>query len=162
MCIPRSSARAQAGHLASQVHAWTDRQVWPLQQPRRIHPGYHTVIEVARGDDRVKANYRPKALTDTARSWLISLPEGTINNWDQLCVVFIRNLQGTYESLSIAETIKTVKQKHDESLRSHLSTPVDVTTLVTHHGSGQCVCRMYYQIVCERLCMVELDDYNIL
>jgi hypothetical protein len=30
--------------------------------------------------------------------------------------MFIRNLQGTYEHLSTAETLKTIKQKYDESL----------------------------------------------
>jgi predicted RNA-binding protein with EMAP domain len=51
-----------------------------------------------------------------ARSWLINLPEGSITSWDQLCAMFIGNFQGTYERLSIAETLKTIKQKHDESL----------------------------------------------
>jgi hypothetical protein len=30
--------------------------------------------------------------------------------------MFIRNLQGTYEHLSTAETLNTIKQKYDESL----------------------------------------------
>jgi hypothetical protein len=30
--------------------------------------------------------------------------------------MFIRNFLGTYEHLSIAETLKTIRQKHDESL----------------------------------------------
>jgi hypothetical protein len=30
--------------------------------------------------------------------------------------MFIGNFQGTYERLSTAETLKTIKQKHDESL----------------------------------------------
>jgi hypothetical protein len=44
------------------------------------------------------------------------LPEGTIYNWDQLCVIFIRNFQDTYERSSITETLKTIKQKHGENL----------------------------------------------
>jgi hypothetical protein len=35
-------------------------------------------------------------------------------------------------------------------------------TLVTRHGSGQSVYRMSYQLTCERLRMVELDDYIVL
>jgi hypothetical protein len=77
---------------------------------------YQTVIEAAGGDDRVKANFLPTALIGTARSWLINLPEGSITSWDQLCVMFIENFQGTYEHLSTAETLKIIKQKHDESL----------------------------------------------
>jgi hypothetical protein len=56
------------------------------------------------------------ALSDAARSWLINLPKGTIYNWDQLCAMFIGNFQGTYERLSTAETLKTIKQRHDERL----------------------------------------------
>jgi hypothetical protein len=56
------------------------------------------------------------ALSGAARSWLIYLPEGSIHSWDQLCAMFIENLQGTYEHSSTAETLKTIKEKHDESL----------------------------------------------
>jgi hypothetical protein len=73
-----------------------------------------------RGDDRVKANFLPMALTGVARSWLINLPKGSITLWDQLCAMFIRNFQNTYECPSTAETLKTIRQKHDESLRGYV------------------------------------------
>jgi hypothetical protein len=49
-------------------------------------------------------------------------------------------------------------------LQSHFPTPVDVVylTLVTHHGSSQWACHMYYHLSCERLHMTELDDCSIL
>jgi hypothetical protein len=81
---------------------------------------YQTVIEDAGGDDRVKANFLPTTLTGAARSWLINLPEGSVTSWDQLCVMFIRNFQGTYESPSTAETLKTIRKKHDESLQDYV------------------------------------------
>jgi hypothetical protein len=34
--------------------------------------------------------------------------------------MFIGNLQGMYEHLSTAETLKTIRQKHDESLRDYV------------------------------------------
>jgi hypothetical protein len=34
--------------------------------------------------------------------------------------MFIRNFQGTYERLSTAETLKTIRQKHDESLWNYV------------------------------------------
>jgi hypothetical protein len=60
------------------------------------------------------------ALSGAARSWLINLPEGSIHSWDQLCAMFIENFQGTYERPSTVETLKTIKQKHDESLRDYV------------------------------------------
>jgi hypothetical protein len=80
----------------------------------------HTVIEATGGDDQVKANYLPTVLFGATRSWLINLPDGSIYTWDQLCVMFIKNFQGTHEHPSTAETLKTIRQKHDESLRDYV------------------------------------------
>jgi hypothetical protein len=44
------------------------------------------------------------------------LPEGSIYTWDQLCATFIENFQGTCECPSTTETLKTIRQKHHESL----------------------------------------------
>jgi hypothetical protein len=57
----------------------------------------------------VKGNNMPMTLSGVARSWLINLLKGIIYNWDQLCVMFISNFHGTYERLSTAETLKTIK-----------------------------------------------------
>jgi hypothetical protein len=77
---------------------------------------YQTIIEAVGGDDRVKANFLPTALTGVTRSRLINLPEGSVTLWDQLCAIFIENFQSTHEHPSTAETLKTIRQKHDESL----------------------------------------------
>jgi hypothetical protein len=77
---------------------------------------YRIVIEATGGDDRVDANYLPTVMAGAARSWLINLLDGSIYTWDQLYTMFIKNFQGTYECLSTAETLNTIKQKHDESL----------------------------------------------
>jgi hypothetical protein len=80
----------------------------------------HTVIEAAGGDDRVKTNYLPTTLSGVTRSWLINLPKGSIYTCDQLCTMFIENFQGTYECSSTAETMKTINEKHNESLRDYV------------------------------------------
>jgi hypothetical protein len=59
-------------------------------------------------------------LSDAARSWLINLLERSIYTWDQLCAAFIKNFQGTYESPSTIETLKTIKQNRDESFRDYV------------------------------------------
>jgi hypothetical protein len=45
-------------------------------KPKEFIQVYHTVIEAVEGDDRVKANYLPTALSSAARSWLIDLHLG--------------------------------------------------------------------------------------
>jgi hypothetical protein len=81
---------------------------------------YHMIIDVAGGDDWVEANCLATTLTGAAKSWLISLPESTIYNWDQSCAMFIGNFQDTYECPSTVDTLKTIKQKPDESLREYV------------------------------------------
>jgi hypothetical protein len=88
--------------------------------PKELIQVYHIVIDAAGGDGRVKANYLPTTLSGAGRTWLINLLEGCIYTWDQLCAMFIENLQGTYERPSTIETMKTIKQKHDESLRDYV------------------------------------------
>jgi hypothetical protein len=84
--------------------------------PEEFIQMYQTVIEATEGDHQVKANFLPTTLTSAARSWLINLLEGSITSWDQLCDMFIGNLLGTYEHPSTIEILKTIRQKHDESL----------------------------------------------
>jgi hypothetical protein len=59
-------------------------------------------------------------LSEAIRSWLINLLEGYIHSWDQLCAMFIGNFQGIYEPPSTAKTLKTIKQKHDESFHDYV------------------------------------------
>jgi hypothetical protein len=80
----------------------------------------------------VKANFLYTTLTGAARSWLINLPEASIQSWDQLCAMFIRNFQGTYERPSTAETLKTIKQKHDESLRDYVKRFCNARNAIPH------------------------------
>jgi hypothetical protein len=93
---------------------------------------YQTIVKAAGGDDRVKVNFLPTALTGAARSWLIILPEGSITSWDQLCAMFIKNFQGTYECSSTAETQKTIKQKHDESLWDYMKCFCNVRNVIPY------------------------------
>jgi hypothetical protein len=53
--------------------------------------------------------------------WPDKFKTGNIDRyWDQLCAMFIKNFQGTYEHPYIAETLNTIRQKHDESLRDYV------------------------------------------
>jgi hypothetical protein len=69
----------------------------------------------------VKANFLPTALTGATRSWLVNLPKGYVTSWDQLCAIIIGNFQGTYERLSTAKTLKTIRHNHDESIWDYVN-----------------------------------------
>jgi hypothetical protein len=42
------------------------------------------------------ANYFPMALTGTARSWLMNLPEGSLTSLAELCHQFTTNFKSAY------------------------------------------------------------------
>jgi hypothetical protein len=45
---------------------------------------YSTSILAARGKEVIMTNYFPVALTGTARSWLMNLPQGSLSSWEEL------------------------------------------------------------------------------
>jgi hypothetical protein len=123
--VGKSGFRALVGPLK---HVW-----WPdkfktgnidrydgSSNPEEFIQVYQTIIEAIEGDDRVKANFLSTVLTGATRLWLINLPKGSVTLWDHLCAMLIGNFQGTYEHPSTVETLKTIKQKHDESLRDYV------------------------------------------
>jgi hypothetical protein len=133
----RSGFRALAGPLR-EVRWPTKFMAGHIDQydgsssPEEFIQVYQTVIEAAGGDDRVKTNFLHTPLSGAARSWLINLPEGSIHPWDQLCAMFIGNFQGTYERPSTVETLKTIKQKHDESLRDYVKRFYNAKNSISH------------------------------
>jgi hypothetical protein len=80
----------------------------------------------------VKTNFLHTTLTGAARSWLINLSEASIQSWDQLCAMFIGKFQGTYERPSTAETLKIIKQRHDESLRDYVKHFCNARNAIPH------------------------------
>jgi hypothetical protein len=60
---------------------------------------YSTSILMTGGNEAVMANYFPVALTGTARSWLMDLPEGTLQSWSELCHQFTANFKSAYARL---------------------------------------------------------------
>jgi hypothetical protein len=90
---------------------------------------YPTITEATDGDED---NFLRMALSRADRARLINLPEGSIHFWDHMCAMFIRNFQGTYECPSTAETLKTIKQKHDESLCDYVKHFCNARNAIPH------------------------------
>jgi hypothetical protein len=133
----RSGFRALAGPLRdvqwpAKFKAGHIDQYDGTSNPEEFIQVYQTVIEAAGGDDRVKANFLHTTLTGAARSWLINLPEASIQSWDQLCAMFIGNFEGTYERPSTAETLKTIKQRPDESLHDYVKRFCNARNAIPH------------------------------
>jgi hypothetical protein len=66
------------------------------------------------------ANYFPVALTGTARSWLMNLPEGTLDSWSKLCRQFTANFESAYARPGNETDLHAVQQRPWESLRSFI------------------------------------------
>jgi hypothetical protein len=82
---------------------------------------YSTSILAAGGwDEAIMANYLPVALTGMARSWLMNLPEGTLDSWSELCYQFMTNFESIYDQLGNNTDLHAVEQRPEESLRSFI------------------------------------------
>ena len=56
------------------------------------------------------------ALKDSACSWLLNLPLGSISSWDEMRDRFITNFQGTRDRPPAAGDLRRVKQQPGETL----------------------------------------------
>ena len=77
---------------------------------------YELSIGAANGDEKVMANWFPMALKDSAHSWLLNLPPGSISSWDEMCNHFIANFQGTRDRPPAAGDLRRIKQQSGETL----------------------------------------------
>jgi uncharacterized protein YprB with RNaseH-like and TPR domain len=57
-------------------------------------------------------------LTGTARSWLMNLPEGTLNSWSELCRQFTANFESAYARPGNETNLHAIQPRLEESLRS--------------------------------------------
>jgi hypothetical protein len=64
------------------------------------------------------ANYFPVALTGTARSWLMDLPEGTLHSMSELCRQFTVNIKCAYAWSGKETDLHAIQQRLGESLCS--------------------------------------------
>jgi hypothetical protein len=67
----------------------TNPRVWLEDYRRACHAG-------GAMDDLFVIKNLPLYLGDSARTWLEHLPRKKINDWTDLCLVFVGNFQGTY------------------------------------------------------------------
>ena len=66
------------------------------------------------------ANWFPMALKDGARSWLLNLTEGSVSSWEEMCIHFIANFQGTRDRPPAAGDLRRVRQQPGEILQKYI------------------------------------------
>jgi hypothetical protein len=114
---------ALAPHLHMVVWLPKFRPHLPERYDKMVNPTeflqiYSTSILAAGGNEAVMANYFPVALTGTARSWLMNLPEGTLHSWSELCRQFTANFESAYAWPGNKTDLHAIQQRPGESLRS--------------------------------------------
>ena len=100
---------------------------------------YSTSILAAGGDEAIMANYFPVALTGTARSWLMNLPEGTLDSWPELCRQFTANFESAYARQGNETDLHAVQQCPGESLRSFIQRFSQVRNTIPHISNASVV-----------------------
>jgi hypothetical protein len=71
-------------------------------------------------DDLFVIKNLPLYLGDSTRTWLEHLPRDKINDWTDLCWVFVGNFQGTYMRPSKQWELRNCKQQPGQSLREYI------------------------------------------
>jgi hypothetical protein len=71
-------------------------------------------------DEKIMVTWFPLALTPMARSWLMNLPEGSIETWADLCDKFVSAFQGGFNRLGTMTDLQAIVQKPGEKLHSFM------------------------------------------
>jgi hypothetical protein len=79
---------------------------------------YSTSILAAGGIETIMANYFLVALTGMARSWLMNLPEGSLDSWSELCHQFTTNFESAYARPGNETDLHAIQQHPGEFLRT--------------------------------------------
>jgi hypothetical protein len=116
---------ALAPHLCMVVWPCKFRPHLPEKYNGSVNPVeflqiYSTSILAAGGNEPVIANYFLVALTGTAQSWLMNLPEGSLTSWAELCHQFMVNFKSAYACPGNEVDLHVMQQRLGESLRSFI------------------------------------------
>src|SRR5438128_7803639 len=101
------------------------------------------------------ANYFSTALTGSARSWLMNLPEASICSWEDLCDQFVANFQGTSAQPGEEDDLYQVQQRKGETLRKYIQRFCQCRNTIAKI-SGESVCIAFRRGVRERKMAEEL------
>jgi hypothetical protein len=111
---------AAYGALAAQVLTHLLEKYDESVNPAIFLQIYSTSILAACRNEAIMASYFPVALTGTSRSWLMNLPEGTIDSWSELCCQFKANFESAYARPGNETNLRAIQQRPGESLCSFL------------------------------------------
>jgi hypothetical protein len=97
------------------------------------------------------ANYFPVALTGTARSWLMNLPEGTLDSWLELCRQFTANFKSAYTRPGNETDLHAVQQRPGESLRSFIQRFSQVRNTIPRISNASVVVAFHQGVLDEKM-----------
>jgi hypothetical protein len=100
---------------------------------------YSTSILTAGENEAIMVNYFPVALTGIAWSWLMNLPEGTLDSWSELCCQFTSNFESVYARPSNEIDLHTIQQRPGESLCSFVQRFSQVCNTISHISNASVV-----------------------
>jgi hypothetical protein len=105
--------------VASQVQTIKPLQVRREDRTKTVDQNYSQSIELARGDDDIKALFFPMALENMPLQWFDKLNPGSIKGWEDLQRAFCENYTGIITYPITHAELKGLKQKGGESLRDY-------------------------------------------
>src|SRR4051812_47049350 len=82
---------------------------------------YMTAVGIAGGSRHVAVRYAPLMLQGSARTWLNSLPNNSINCWQDFSDAFVRNFTDTYDRPHLPRQLALCVQGKDKPLRDYLA-----------------------------------------
>jgi hypothetical protein len=127
---------------------------------------YSTSILAAGGNEVVMAKYFPVALTGTARSWLMNLPEWTLHSWSELCHQFTANFESSYTWSGNETELHAIQQRPGESLCSFIQRFSQVRNTIPRISNASVVVAFHQGVrdekMLEKVATHDVQDVSVL
>ena len=85
------------------------------------------------------ANYLPIMLSQSANNWLIGLREDSIESWDDLKKVFVKNYMATCQQPGTKYDLEKLNQTSREPLRSYIKRFFETRNTIPNIGDSEAI-----------------------
>lgn len=88
-------------------------------EPKQWLRVYSQAVDLAGGDDDIKALFLPTALDSLPLSWFDRIPAGIVDTWQELHKLFVDNFAGYSKRPGAHNDLRSCKQRDNESMRDY-------------------------------------------
>ena len=100
---------------------------------------YEITVRAVGENTDVMVNYLPVMLSQSTNNWLMGLREDSIESWDDLKKVFVKNYMATCQQPGMKYDLEKLHQTSREPLRSYIMRVSETRNTIPNIGDSEAI-----------------------